>query len=349
MTNPVRFALIGLGQPHMEAYTETLLNMPGVEIVAAYDWEMHARPQTLPESLAGMPIYKDVEPLLDEIAPDALMVCLPGKFVPGIVELAAARGIHVMAEKPCAISADAWLPATRAIEASGIQFATGYLRKFHPVYKTMRQLVEEGIVGDLLAAETSFLTSTVKSRNPNHWFFMKEMNGGGILSWLGCHFIDLFRFVAGCDPVEVTAMLETRSPFDIDVEDFASVSIKYENRMIATLHTGYVGGNRLDIGFQGTLGSMRMADGEAELHVTSSHPSWATAPTRVFRFEKDLSIPGYSGAVGMEVVQRFIDAFRHGGPPPFTPEDARSVLAVIDAAHRSSDEGRTVSVAKREV
>ena len=152
MTNPVRFALIGLGQPHMEAYTETLLNMPGVEIVAAYDWEMHARPQTLPESLAGMPIYKDVEPLLDEIAPDALMVCLPGKFVPGIVELAAARGIHVMAEKPCAISADAWLPATRAIEASGIQFATGYLRKFHPVYKTMRQLVEEGIVGDLLAA-----------------------------------------------------------------------------------------------------------------------------------------------------------------------------------------------------
>ena len=34
MTNSVRFALIGLGQPHMEAYTETLLNMPGVEIHA---------------------------------------------------------------------------------------------------------------------------------------------------------------------------------------------------------------------------------------------------------------------------------------------------------------------------
>ncbi|MCC6705094.1 MAG: Gfo/Idh/MocA family oxidoreductase [Thermomicrobiales bacterium] len=344
MTKPVRFALLGLGQPHMEPYTETLLHLPETEVVAAYDWPMQARPQTLPESLAGMPIYTDVEALLDEVKPEAVLVCLPGKLVPGIVELAAARGIHVMAEKPCAVSAAAWLPAQRAIEASGIQFATGYVRHFSPAFVMMRQLVAEGIIGDLLAAETSFLTSTVKSRNPNHWFFMKEMNGGGILSWLGCHFIDVFRFVSGAEAVEVSAMLETRSPFDIDVEDFASLSIRYDNRMIATLHTGYVGGNRLDIGFQGSLGSFRISNNEFELQVTSSHPSWATAPSRTFTFDKGTPPPGYAGAIGVETIQRFINAFRAGGPPAFMPDDALRVLEVIDAAHQSSAEGRAIKI-----
>ena len=344
MTGPVRFALIGLGQPHMEGYTETLLHLPETEIVAAYDWEMHARPQTLPANLADLPIYTDVQTLLDEVKPEAILVCLPGKMVPGIIELAADRGIHVMAEKPCAVSAEAWMPAQRAIERSGIQFATGYVRKFSPSFVLMKQLVEEGIIGDLLAAETSFLTSTVKSRNPNHWFFMKEMNGGGILSWLGCHFIDVFRFVSGSEAVEVNAMLETRSPFDIDVEDFASVSIRYDNRMIATLHTGYVGGNRLDIGFQGSLGSMRISGNEFELHVESSHPSWSIAPKRTFTFTKDDSVPGYGGAIGVTTIQTFINAFRAGGPPAFVPDDALRVLEVIDAAHRSSDEGRAVAV-----
>jgi predicted dehydrogenase len=344
VTKPVRFALLGLGQPHMEGYTETLLHMEETEIIAAYDWEMHARPQVLPDSLADMPIYTDVQTLLDEAKPEAVLICLPGKLVPGIVELCAARGIHVMAEKPCAVSAAAWLPAQEAIEASGIQFATGYMRHFSPAFVMMKQLVEDGIIGDLISAETSFLTSTVKSRNPNHWFFMKEMNGGGILSWLGCHFIDVFRFVSGSEAVDVNAMLETRSPFDIDVEDFASVSIRYDNRMIATLHTGYVGGNRLDVGFQGTLGSLRVKDGnENELHVTSNHPSWATAPARTITFEKP-NVPGYAGAIGVEVIQRFIRAFREGGPPAFVPEDALRVLEVIDAAHQSSAEGRAITI-----
>lgn len=345
VTNPVRFALLGLGQPHMQGYAETLLHLDEAQIGGAYDWKEHARPQVLPESLAELPIYEDVDTLLDEVKPEAVLACLPGKLVPNIIERCAARGIHVMAEKPCAVSAAAWLPAQRAIETSGIQFATGYVRHFSPAYVMMKQLVAEGIIGDLLAAETTFLTSTVESRDPNHWFFKKEMNGGGILSWLGCHFIDVFRYVSGSEAIEVTAILETRSPFDIDVEDFASVSIRYDDRMIATLHTGYVGESRLDIGFQGSLGSMRIANSnEYKLHVTSRHPSWATAPTRTIFFELPINVPGYSGAIGVDAMQRFIRAIREGGPPAFVPDDALRVLEVIDAAHKSSDEGRAVMI-----
>lgn len=345
MTNPVRFALLGLGQPHMQGYTETLLHLEETQIVAAYDWKEHAQPQVLPESLATLPVYEDVETLLDEVNPEAVMICLPGKMVPSIIEHCAARGIHVMAEKPCAVSAAAWLPAHRAIETSGIQFATGYVRHFSPAYVMMKQLVAEGIIGDLLAAETSFLTSTVESRNPKHWFFRKEMNGGGILSWLGCHFIDVFRFVSGGEAVEVNAMLETRSPFAIDVEDLASVSIRYDNKMIATLHAGYVGDNRLDIGFQGSLGHLRIANSnEYQLHVTSRHPSWATAPTRTITFETPANVPGYAGALGVDTIQRFIRAIREGAPPAFVPADVMRVLEVIDAAHTSADVGRAVKV-----
>jgi predicted dehydrogenase len=345
-SKPVRFAILGVAQPHAAAYTETLLHMPETEVVAGYSWEPEAVRGTLPAALAEMPLYDDWRELLDKEQPEAILVCLPGKMVPEIVETAANRGIHIMAEKPCARTAAEWLPAQEAIERNGVQFATGYVRHFSPPAVMMRDLVQQGILGDLISAETSFLTSSVGSRNPDHWFFKREMNGGGILHWLGCHWIDLFRFVSGSEATAVNAMLDTRSGFPIDVEDFASVSIRYDNRMIATLHTGYVGANKIDIGFQGTLGHMSWDGGVSELKVHSEHPDWATAPTRTFRFQDDPKVPGYGGAVGVAVIRQFINAWRQGGEPAFVPDDVLRVLEVLDAAQQSSAEGRTVEVAR---
>ncbi len=341
---PVRFAILGVAQPHAAAYTETLLYMPETEVVAGYSWEPEAVRGTLPAALADMPLYDDWEALLDKEQPEAILVCLPGKMVPEIVEAAANRGIHVMAEKPAARNAAEWLPAQRAIEQNGVQFATGYVRHFSPPAVMMRELVQQGIIGDLISAETSFLTSSVANRNPDQWMFKREMNGGGILNWLGCHWIDLFRFVSGSEAVAVNAMTDTLTGAPIDVEDFASVSIRYDNRMIATLHTGYVGGNKIDIGFQGTLGNMSWDGAVSELRVHSNHPDWATAPTRTITFEADPKVPGYAGEIGVEVIRRFINAWRQGGEPAFVPDDVLRVLEVLDAAHTSSAEGRTVAV-----
>src|SRR5829696_5119546 len=101
--NPVKFAIIGVTQPHAAGYAETLLHMPEAEIVAGYDWvDLDLVREKLPEQLRGMPLYDDVTTLLDRERPEAVVICMPPLQTPALVELAASRGIHIIAEKPCA-------------------------------------------------------------------------------------------------------------------------------------------------------------------------------------------------------------------------------------------------------
>src|SRR5688572_11697349 len=95
----VRFAQLGVAQPHAAGYLDTLLAMPDVEVIAGYSWEPEIARGTLPEAIAGMPMYDDIELLLDRETPEAIVVCMPPKLVPDILVSAANRGIHVLVEK----------------------------------------------------------------------------------------------------------------------------------------------------------------------------------------------------------------------------------------------------------
>ncbi len=344
----VRFAQLGVAQPHAAGYLETLLHMPGTEIVAGYSWEPEIARRSLPEQLAAMPLYDNIEQLLDTERPEALIVCLPPKVVPEVLISAANRGIHVLAEKPCARTAAEFLPAAEAIARNNVQFATGFLRRFSPVAREMQRIVEAGLLGRLVSADISFLTSSVRARNPEHWFFRKEMTGGGILHWLGCHWIDLLHMVSGSEATRVSARLETRSGEAIDVEDIGSLAIDYDNGMLASLHCAYVldrGPDQVSIRFAGTEGWMTWDGVGSELRVRSTNPDWATAPNRTIRFDPDPA-PGYGGAMGMLSMQTFIDSFQSGAKPGFVPADVLRVLDLLDAAQRSSREGQRVEIAR---
>ena len=60
------------------------------------------------------------------------------------------------------------------------------------------------------------VTSQVKFRNPKHWLFDRSISGGGILSWLGCHYIDLLCYIMAADITSVSAVVDTLSGEDID-------------------------------------------------------------------------------------------------------------------------------------
>jgi predicted dehydrogenase len=335
-----------VAQPHAAGYLDTLLAMPDAEVVAGYSWEPEIARGTLPAEVAGLPLYDDVATLFEREAPEAIVVCLPPKIVPGILVEAAHRGIHMLVEKPCARTAAEFVPAAVAIRENNVQFATGFMRHFSPVAREMRRIVQEGLLGDLMSADITFLTASVPRRDPNHWFFKREMTGGGILHWLGCHWIDLLSLVTGSEAASVNAMLETRSGEAIDVEDVAAVSLAYDNGMIASLHCAYVlesGTDQVAIRFAGTKGWMSWDGVGPELRVRSAHPAWTTAPNRTLRFEPDPA-PGYGGAMGMAAMQTFIASFRDGGTPEFTTRDTLRVLDVLDAANRSSREQRLVDV-----
>ena len=352
-TNRVRLAQIGVDHPHAMGFRDTLLLMPEVEVVALCDPRPEAARPLIQAALQKVPLYADVAALLRQEQPEAVLITLPNDQTPEAIVQSAEAGCHIYAEKPCARTGAEFRPAMEAIRTAGVRFATGYLRRFSPVALAIRGMVQEGLLGSLISIETRWITTGVRMRadrmrmrNPDHFLFDRERSGGGILHWLGCHWLDFMRWVSFAEVTEVASVMATLSEHAISVEDTASLSLRYDNGMVGSLHCSYVTDQAVDqlfFGLRGTLGWVYWERDRPELVARSVHPAWQGAPERRISFELERG-EGYGGNMGLAAMQRFIASFRGEAESVFQPEDALRVLEVLDAAHESDAAGRRVAL-----
>jgi predicted dehydrogenase len=329
---------------HAAGYRETLLHLPEAQLVAGYDSDLAAARARLGPALASLPLYDHLPALLSRERPEAVLVALPSDAAPEAVVVCAEAGVHCFVEKPVARTTAELAPIEEAVRRSGVTFHLGYTRRFTAAGSTLRALVERGLLGETQSVEGRWITSSVRSRDPGHYAFSRARSGGGILHWLGCHWLDLMRYVTGLEVAGVAAVLETRSGEAIDVEDTAALALRFANGAVGSLHAAYTaGGDDLYFALRGTLGWARWERSLPEITAYSEHPSWRPAPQRTLAFRLP-AVPGYGGAAGRESVRRFFAAFRDGVSPMFTTADARRVLEVLDAAAESSRSGRYVLV-----
>lgn len=221
-----------------------------------------------------------------------------------------------------------------------------------PTVREARQARRDGALGRVMAVEARMVTSQVRYRNPSHWLFRQATAGSGILSWLGCHYIDMLCFLLDDRIVEVTAMVGRQSPEEIEVEDTACLAMRFSSGVLGTLHAGYhlagsrpgYSGGAYDsfIALRGTDGYVRLPMSEGSRYTLFSiAPGWAAGGRRERAFDLPES-PAYGGRAGEEFVTSFLRATRTGEPPPCTIDDAVHVLDVVEAALESSATGRAV-------
>jgi predicted dehydrogenase len=344
MAEPVRVAQLGVLHSHAAAYRESLLHLPEARLVACYDPDPAAARARLGPALAALPLYDRLPELLARERPEAVLVTLPSDAAPAAVVACADAGAHCFVEKPVARGAAELAPVEDAVRRNGVAFHLGYTRRFTAPGSTLRALVEQGLLGEIQSVEGRWITSSVRSRDPGHYAFSRARSGGGILHWLGCHWLDLMRYVTGLEVVGVSGVLATLSGEAIDVEDTAALAPRFANGAVGSLHAAYTaGGDDLSFVLRGSRGWARWERSLPEITAYSEHPRWSAAPRRTLTFQLP-ALPGYGGAAGHESIRRFFAAFREGGAPMFTTEDARRVLEVLDAAAESSRTGRYVTL-----
>jgi predicted dehydrogenase len=200
------------------------------------------------------------------------------------------------------------------------------------------------LLGKPYGMDIRFLTSSVAARNPEHWMFDPAQSGGGILNWLGCHWLDLMRFLTGAEVVKVSAIEANVSGAPVSIEDGASVAMQFSNGMIGNFYAGYFlpSGNQALIGINGSTGSVNWNIDNNFATIYSTHPAWQTAPTRTFTVEK-APAPGY-GPAGAALLRAFFAAIRGEGHSGYTIDDAINSLRIIEAAHESAKTGRAVTL-----
>jgi predicted dehydrogenase len=336
-------------------YLETLEALDEVVGVVLVDEDEAARAAVQATKLRAR--FGTLQQALDRPEVTHVLLALPNDCTPAALVQAIEAGKGVFTEKPAARSAAEFEPVLSALQHQPVPFTIAYLNRWAPLIRQIRELFRAGAIGRLTSVEIRMVTTQVGMRDPRSWLFRRESVGGGVVAWLGCHWLDALRYVTGDEVTRVQAELATTSGEAIDVEDSAAVTFRTTGGAVGSLHAGYhlavgnpgyrAAGHDIAMILRGTLGAISYAGGrnDAPLLLESVAPDWSGR--RTYQFTPPPS-PGYGGASGLDYFRTFLSA-RPGDATPADAIDALRVLEVLDAVYEAGASGRAIDVKRRDV
>ena len=226
------------------------------------------------------------------LAVDAVILATPPSARLGVLARTAARGLHVLVEKPLATTVEeAEKIDDLAAAHPELVFAVGFCHRFAPAVQRMRELAADGKVGRLIRLENTFAFHHPPMAEK--WFSDPAVSGGGALLDAGCHSVDLFRFVVGAaEPVG--AVFDGR--WDGRGESGATALV----RCVAGQHAGAAGviisgwmeGERFEVrlvGDAGTLSYDYMKPEELVFQPIAGDPETVAVEPHDLRFARQLA------------------------------------------------------------
>lgn len=343
---PTRFAVVGLENLHAHGWLNTMRTFDDVAVVAAYRNRPEASLSILGQLYGDVPHFDDLSRLLEAVEFDAALVLLNGRDAPPAMAALAAAGKHMLAEKPAARCPSELVPVAEAVAARDLVFYPGFTTRAKQVARDMRWVVQEGLLGDLLTVQASYFASLVIRRGPEHDLFRRDLFGGGILPWLGVHYLDLMRFVTGAEAEWVSAVTANVAGQPIDVEDVAILGVGFGGGMMGSFHTGYVmtqEPKHLLFSVYGSEGWLRWAGGGRTLEVWSEADRWLHSPGRTIGYAAP-DAPGYGGTDGQYFLRSFLRAVRGEEPSLVRIEDLVRTLELIEGAYVAASGGTKASL-----
>ncbi|HEX5416942.1 MAG TPA: Gfo/Idh/MocA family oxidoreductase, partial [Chloroflexota bacterium] len=203
----------GIGREHLR----TILAIEGVQVVGIAD-PVTESAQALAEQ-AGATAYADYHDLIGKV--DAAWVCTPTFLHPEQTVTLAESGVHVFCEKPISLdlaSADRMIAAAAR---SGVQLMVGHVIRYYPETIKIKELVENGTVGDpvYVFARRLMLHGAIHRVS---WRQSSKTGGGNALE-SGIHEIDTVRTLGG-EIASVTARIVYGDPEDPEIDtDFRAL------------------------------------------------------------------------------------------------------------------------------
>ena len=346
--------LFGLTHPHSNAHLKTLMLSSKVSALGVFDPETPVASKVKADNPDVAESFGDLGSAISDGKPDAAVACFPNDKNADLCVRLLEAGIHVISEKPIGSSAADVNRVVDAATANSRRLGVMYQNRFHPLSQEARRIVQSGAIGRITSCEARLITSQVRFRNPDHWLFKKNVAGGGILSWLGCHYLDLLRYVTGSEITDVSAWVGTMSGEEIDVEDVATVSLRFDGGFVRSLQagyqlalskSGYMGPNyETYMSIRGTEGRVVWEPSGTDVKLIAESTQWTDAPSREIRFSLP-AVDAYGGAYGLDFVDQFLASTKSPEiTPPADGADALQIARVIEAAYESSDSGRHISL-----
>ena len=374
---PIKIGLIGyggIGRVHAAAYRAIPFHygLPAASIqVAAVATTREATARAAAAEIGCEHYFADYRELLSRGDIDAIDICTPNNSHCEIALAAAAAGKHINCEKPLAMNEAEAIQMAEAVQSAGVKAQLSFNFRFFPAINRAKQLIEAGFLGQIFSFRGRYHRSSYISRDkPLSWRLQREVTGGGALFDLGSHVLDLLYCLLG-DFESVYGTLDTlikqrrlaagaSETGPVDVDDIALLQARLPGGALGTVEISRMGTgatNDLCVELFGDKGAIRFDLAEpAWLHVYDAREQEApSGGQRGFRkIEAASRYPGQRSPdwtmspdfmrAHAECLYQFIRAIQDDHPPSPSFRDGLQVQRIMEAAQKSSQRGRWVSL-----
>ncbi|MCQ8239305.1 Gfo/Idh/MocA family protein [Rhizosaccharibacter radicis] len=369
----VGIGLIGsgfMGRAHALAFRAAggvfpLAARPVLEVLADATIE---QARTAAASLGFHRATADWRALAADPAVDIVAIATPNRFHAPMALAAIEAGKHVYCEKPLATTLADAIAMTRAAEAAGVTTMVGFNYLKNPMLETAREIVRSGEIGEITGYRGIHAEDFMADPDaPFSWRCLPE-EAGGALADIGSHAIAVARFLLGevdavcgrLDTIHSTRPAPDGGRREVRVDDQANLLLRFRDRpFTATVSASWLASGRdMQLAFElsGTKGALSFTQERFnELKLFRGGPAGRRGFTTLNAGPAHGDYAAFCPAPGHQIgfndlktveVRRLLDAVAAGRDADAGFRDALAVTRVMEAARRSSDDGRWVALAE---
>ncbi|HEU5050638.1 MAG TPA: Gfo/Idh/MocA family oxidoreductase [Gemmatimonadales bacterium] len=337
MAEPLKVGIIGSGAIVQVAHLPVLRRQKSIQVRGICDTDL-PKARAIADRFGIKDAYDDIEDLLAHEELDALLLCTPNHLHESHILAALSADLHVLVEKPLALTAASAQKVVRAAEKRDRAVLVGMNHRYRPDAQTVRSFVQSGELGEIDSVRGSWHVFR-PSRAQLGWRQRRELSGGGAMLDLGLTVLDLALWLAGNPtPERVTASFSGGGKKERGVEESGSAFVVCENGAsifvdVTWRHFG--GGERFGVGLRGSKGTA------------------AINPLVVWKELNGVAVDvSPTGAVGREnpftasyrAEWAHFEAIVRGEATAPSLQEQVTLHKVVDAIYRSAAEGKSAQV-----
>jgi len=358
MGKTYRLGVIGFAHMHISALIRAFADLPNVEWVACADTKPAVEPlsekpatrrsniKRLAEALEITKVYDCYKEMLEKETFDIILFCPPNAQHGEVAEAIAAKGIHMMTEKPMSASLSDALRMVRAARANDVKLAINWPISWRPGIRVIKELIDSGVIGDVWEVKwrngasmgplsySKGADTVTGVEKGSEWWHQSAPGGGALLDYC-CYGACLSRWYIGEPAQSAIAVKANMTSHYGDGEDNGVITVRFPNAMAilegtwTTYHTGVETGPIV----YGTKGTIVYTREGAKVFTTRSNEIG----------EPDQIVAGDPLPEGRTTLaEEFIHHIETGEPLHTTldPVFNLEAMAILDAGIRSAASGK---------
>ena len=327
----VRYAVVGLGHiaqvAVLPAFAHARRNSRCVALVSddRKKRELVAKKYGIDATYA----YADYDACLEQV--DAVYIALPNSMHAEYTIRAARAGVHVLCEKPMAVTVDECRRMIDACRRHRVKLMIAYRLHFEEINLKVVELVRRGRIGEPKFFNSSF-AMTVRRNDIR----TKKDMGGGTLYDIGVYCINAARYLFRAEPTEVMAIgVNSGTQRLEEIDESTGALLRFEGDRVAAFITSF---NAADVG------SYRIVGTRGEVRVDPA-----------YEYAEGL---GYELTVGGKTTRKrigkrdqfapqllyFSDCIRNDRQPEPSGEEGLQDVRIVQALYKSADTGKAVRI-----